>query len=216
MTVEEINSRVKSLNAVVHKKNEERQMLLGRKQALEAQYNEMVQKYKAETGVDLTVTSLEDEVNRVVVEKTEQVQKLERVIALIDAGNYTEAENLINSSNPSSGVVQNETVPVSSQTEETKVETEPVVQQTQPVEEKTTPVVQETAPVEEKPTPVVQETVAVEQKTAPVAEPKVAPPVGDVVAPPISKPTGVTPPKSPVNSFSAILGGSAFKPNNGN
>lgn len=209
MTVEEINSRVKSLNAVVHKKNEERQMLLGRKQALEAQYNEMVQKYKAETGVDLTVTSLEDEVNRVVAEKTEQVQKLERVIALIDAGNYTEAENLINSSNPSSGVVQNETASVPAQTVETKVATEPV-------EEKSTPVVQETAAVVTQPTPVVEQPKPVVTEPTPVAEPKVAPPVGDVVAPPISKPTGVTPPKSPVNSFSAILGGSAFKPNNGN
>lgn len=216
MTVEEINSRVKSLNAVVHKKNEERQMLLGRKQALEAQYNEMVQKYKEETGVDLTVTSLEDEVNRVVTEKTEQVQKLERVIALIDAGNYTEAENLINSSNPDSVVAQNETAPVSSQTEEVKVATKPVEEKSTPVAQETAPVVEKPTPVVTEPTPVVQETVAVEQKTAPVVEPKVAPPVGDVVAPPISKPTGVTPPKSPVNSFSAILGGSAFKPNNGN
>lgn len=211
MTIDEINSKIKSLNAIVHKKNEERQILIGKMQALESQYKKLVEQYKVETGVDLTQVSIDDEVARVIAEKTSQVEKLEKMIALIDAGQYTEAESLINESVGVDSTVSTQTTTVVEEATSEVKEAEAVSVPTVSDVVAPTTVVNNTSSEVDKPISEVKET---------VSEPvKVAPPVSDVVAPPLSKPSsplGVSAPKKPVSSFSDILGGSAFVPNNGN
>lgn len=119
-TVAEINQRIAVAKAESKRINDLRQVNIGKKQALEAQLSTALAQYKADFGVALTPETLKAEIDRVTVEKEQEVSHIEQMLSLINQGKYDEAQAI---ANPDS-VKPAETVDTQPQT---TVATEPVV-----------------------------------------------------------------------------------------
>lgn len=251
MDVKQLNSRIAVVNGVVAKLNNERQINIGRRTTLSDQLTQAIKAYQDAYGVELTEENIDSEMSKIVQEKDQEVAVLERVIQLVNEGQYEEVNRLL-------GVLDK------SEKEESVDAVAEAGAVTSPVDAVSSPVgAVETA---ERPTGnlgAVERPAPVLQTKAPVAEPKPTPP-------PIAKPTspsgmlsglGVpmdfeeddTPParpplssldmgdtvegngfnlgqsddvedskpapppaigggKQPIKSFSAIIGGSQFRP----
>ena len=94
MNLNEINSRIAVINAESKRLNNERQINIGKREALEKQLNEAFALYEKNYGVKLTIETLEQEVNRVVSDKNTEISRIEQMLNLIKSGNYDEANKL--------------------------------------------------------------------------------------------------------------------------
>lgn len=184
METGQINQRIAVLNAESKRLNNERAVNIGKKETLQKQLDEALAHYKTTYGVELTEANLQSEINRVSGDKIKEIEKIETVLNLIKAGQYDEANALVNGTPTQieTPVTQTET-PVSQSTIQTET---PVAQPETPV----APVVQPQPTASAQ--PVVTETVP----TPPVIETPVAtPPVMESVpTPPVIETPVATPP----------------------
>lgn len=100
----ELLQKISSVNAQVQTLNKERQVNLGKKQALETQLSTAIANYKASYGVDLTPETVEAEYNKVLAEKQAEVTKLETTLSAIKQGNFEEAQVEVQQTNTVSPV----------------------------------------------------------------------------------------------------------------
>lgn len=237
MELQQINQRIAVVNGESKRLNNERQVLIGKRQTLEKQLSDLLSAYKNDYGVELTIDTIGAEVERVAKLKEEEVSAVETMLALIREGRYDDAEKMASGGVfHSQGVAQEVDTPAAS-TEEFAQEPEPA-----PAAPPTfTPTAPEPAPAA-PPTfaPPVSHTEPVEPSipaapptfappTSP-STPPVAPPTGDRPAPPppISKPKahlgasklGASPTVDSAQqpgalSFQAVLSGKAFNPQEG-
>ena len=233
MSLEAVKQRIAVANAQCASLNNTRQVNIGKKETLTKQLEGYIAEYKTKYGVELTAeNNIQEEIDRVLALKEQEVTKLETLIQYIKEGRYAEAEALA-TGNP----IQEEK-PVA----ETTPVQETFVQQTmQFVQEEVAPTPQVglntsipmveptqnvpfTAPVS---MPVQQVAPATPQITQPVEEQVVLPkpplpptsPLGQAMVgftpvggapmgmPSVSPPTGM--PKPPTD-FKSILSGSDF------
>lgn len=234
-TIDEIKKRIAVANGETKRLNNERQVSIGRRDTLTEQLSSMLEKYNQTYGVALTKENIDSELERVTAEKEQEVTKIEQVLTLINSGNYTEAQNIVDGkeSTPVQEQQTEQTAPPAQPVEPVQmslqIDTPPVAQET-PVAPPTAP----TAPVPPvAPTaPVPPATpVAPTQPTAPVppmpSSPVATPPVNDTgidaldgfsapagnVTPPPAMPADTPSNPAPPTSFGAILNGTAFNPN---
>lgn len=240
-TVAEINQRIAVAKAESKRINDLRQMNIGKKQALEAQLSTALAQYKADFGVALTPETLKAEIDRVTVEKEQEVSRIEQMLSLINQGKYDEAQAIANpdSVKPAETVDTQPQTTVATESVVTPQVASPVAQpQVAPVSESvsTTPTqVAETSVNTGITPPEVVGAPPVIGVTHTVSQTQVAPPPQtkmnltgidaledfDTPAPPVHtepKPVNTQTEsvgEPPITSFSAILGGSQFAPNTG-
>ena len=196
--INELRQRIAVANSESKRLNSERAINLGKKDTLTKQLDTALKSYNEKYGKNITINTLNAELEAVTIAKEQEVKTIEAIIDAINSGNYEEANKLSGVVTKSEGV--------------TPAISEPVV--AQPVVEPVTqPVVEPVIP--SAPTPV-----APPVANTPVAPTPVAPPTApsglNMPTPPslsgldISVPdTNPAPP-----SFQAIIGGTAFDLNN--
>lgn len=180
MNVEQLNSRIATVNAETKRLNNERQTNIGRRNELSDQLNKALVRYKETYGVELTIDNLDAEVARVAQLKEQEISTVEQVLALIREGRYEEARVLCEGKQETAEHVQQEVMQsaMDDMAQEVSQPVAPVVQESVP----TTPVApQPTAPIADA-TPV-----------APVAPATPVAPVTQPAAPVASQPTPVVP-----------------------
>ena len=199
--INELRQRIAVANSESKRLNSERAINLGKKDTLTKQLDTALKSYNEKYGKNITINTLNAELEAVTIAKEQEVKTIEAIIDAINNGNYEEANKLSGVVTKSEGVTPAISEPVVAQPVVEPV-TQPVVEPvTQPVVE---PVTQPDTPV--APTPVAPTPVA----------PPTAPSGLNMPTPPslsgldISVPdTNPAPP-----SFQAIIGGTAFDLNN--
>ena len=212
--INELRQRIAVANSESKRLNSERAINLGKKDTLTKQLDTALKSYNEKYGKNITINTLNAELEAVTIAKEQEVKTIEAIIDAINNGNYEEANKLSGVVTKSEGVTPAISEPVVAQPVVEPV-TQPVVEPvTQPVVEPVTqPVVEPVMP--SAPTPV-----APPVANTPVAPTPVAPPTApsglNMPTPPslsgldISVPdTNPAPP-----SFQAIIGGTAFDLNN--
>lgn len=235
--INELNQKIAILNADSQRVNNERAVNIGKHDTLSKQLDTAIKSYNEKYGKNITVETLEQEINAVTSAKEKEIADIEAVLNAIKSGDYAKANELSNGvaevSEPTQVVTPAVTEPA--QVEPAQTVATPV-QVTTPVTE---PAQTVATPAQVATPPVVSELIA-----PPVVEPMVSepitPPVIEPIAPPMVEPAQVTPPPvitpppmaEPVTpppimtpppvvtpppvateapkSFSAILGGTAF------
>lgn len=232
MELSSITERIAVVNGESKRLNNQRQVLIGKKQTLENQLSSLLAAYKKDYGVELTVETLESEIQRVSAMKEAEVSSIEAMLGLIKAGQYEDAEKMAKSMEPGEAQVEAPTgvVPESVPQDVTSVTQ---MQPTQSVQEQA-----ESAPVSAEPakapvgppTPQPAPPVTPPTFTRP-PEPATPPVEDDIPAPPppvpkkavptapsvpstpkIGVPPAVSAPAPGTLSFQAILSGQAFHP----
>ena len=228
-----IEDKISVINAETARLNTQRNQNIGRQETLKKQLSDACELYKKNYGVELTAENLQSELLSVTKKKEEEISKIEQILSLINAGNITEANKL-------AGVEVVDATHVSqeiTQSASDDIATPPVAPSVPPtVETPVAPPVSEvvTPPVQDVVTPPIPEVVAppVAPPTPPKAQTQVLtgadsldvgmpalegfskPSLGSITPPPkVESQDAPTPPKSPVQDFSAILNGTAFMPN---
>ena len=112
MSVVELREKMSVLNAEVTKINSLRNQNLGKKETLERQCKEMLDSYKAKFGVDLTPDTVSAELEKVMQEKSKEVNILSSVIEALSTGDYDRANAIIEASKeaPVTEIASGETV----------------------------------------------------------------------------------------------------------
>lgn len=95
MDIKELNQKIAEVNQKIVAVSNERTKNLGKRETLEKQYAQAIEVYKAKYGVELTPDTLANEVASVTAEKTAQLEKAEKALSLIDAGDFGAAEELL-------------------------------------------------------------------------------------------------------------------------
>ena len=167
MTLAELNKKIAGINASVQRVNNERQVNMGKYEALKSQLDDALIKYNDTYGVSLNPGNLSEEVERVSKELTSQVEKMEAALEKINQKDYAGAEAIL-------GVAPEETPKSEAPTFVPVAEQAPPVQDTIPLEE-TVPAEEpiQTPPVFQKP-PIAEK--SVEQPASastPAPEPEV-------------------------------------------
>lgn len=201
----ELLQKISSVNAQVQTLNKERQVNLGKKQALETQLSNAIANYKASYGVDLTPETVEAEYNKVLAEKQAEVAKLETTLSAIKQGNFEEAQVEVQQANTVSPVNSvevpqtqpNITQPTSVEMPQANAVPPARVEQTHVVAPTTAP-----APHVEAPTPQ-PVTVPISQAAAPTPAPA---PTQQTMTP-----VSNTPVSAPPINFNSILSGTDFQ-----
>ena len=197
--INELRQRIAVANSESKRLNSERAINLGKKDTLTKQLDTALKSYNEKYGKNITINTLNAELEAVTIAKEQEVKTIEAIIDAINNGNYEEANKLSGVVTKSEGV--------------TPAISEPVVAQPVAPTSVTQPVVEPVMP--SAPTPV-----APPVANTPVAPTPVAPPTApsglNMPTPPslsgldISVPdTNPAPP-----SFQAIIGGTAFDLNN--
>ena len=213
--INELRQRIAVANSESKRLNSERAINLGKKDTLTKQLDTALKSYNEKYGKNITINTLNAELEAVTIAKEQEVKTIEAIIDAINNGNYEEANKLSGVVTKSEGVTPAISEPVVAQpvapTSVTQTVAQPVAQPV--VEPVTQPVVEPVIP--SAPTPV-----APPVANTPVAPTPVAPPTApsglNMPTPPslsgldISVPdTNPAPP-----SFQAIIGGTAFDLNN--
>ena len=217
--INELRQRIAVANSESKRLNSERAINLGKKDTLTKQLDTALKSYNEKYGKNITINTLNAELEAVTIAKEQEVKTIEAIIDAINSGNYEEANKLSGVVTKSEGVTPAISEPVVAQPVVEPV-TQPVVEPvTQPVVEPVTqPVVEPVIP--SAPTPVAPPVANTPVAPTPVAPTPVAPPTApsglNMPTPPslsgldISVPdTNPAPP-----SFQAIIGGTAFDLNN--
>jgi hypothetical protein len=195
----ELLQKISSVNAQVQTLNKERQVNLGRKQALETQLSNAIANYKASYGADLTPETVEIEYNKVLAEKQAEVVKLETTLSAIKQGNFAEAETTM-------GITPTEPAP----------QTQPAPQPEMPHMTPPPMVAPQTAPQVEIPQSPPSVTVPISQAAAPAPQavapaPQIAEPTPHAPTAPAMTPISDTPISAPPINFNSILSGTDFQ-----
>lgn len=213
--INELRQRIAVANSESKRLNSERAINLGKKDTLTKQLDTALKSYNEKYGKNITINTLNAELEAVTIAKEQEVKTIEAIIDAINNGNYEEANKLSGVVTKSEGVTPAISEPVVAQpvapTSVTQTVAQPIAQPV--VEPVTQPVVEPVMP--SAPTPV-----APPVANTPVAPTPVTPPTApsglNMPTPPslsgldISVPdTNPAPP-----SFQAIIGGTAFDLNN--
>lgn len=94
MDLKSINARIGAVNAESQRLNSVRQVNIGKRDTLNNQLNVALAQYKEKYGVELTVDSIQEELERVVREKEEEVSRIEQMISCINTGDFAGANRL--------------------------------------------------------------------------------------------------------------------------
>ena len=190
----ELLERIGTANAKCGKLNEELRVREGKRQAFSTQLETAIADYKAKYGVDITPATIDEELARVSQSVEADLKDLEDLIALIESGQYDEANAFVGGAKEAS----EQTTPVAEEpVQSTPVATEPV--QTTPVQ--TTEPVQ---PVQSTPVQPVQNTPVQPMISQPVMAQPTAPvhtePVQSTSTQPVAPSTPIAPvhPSTPV------------------
>ena len=218
----ELLERIGTANAKCGKLNEELRVREGKRQAFSTQLETAIADYKAKYGVDITPATIDEELARVSQSVEADLKDLEDLIALIESGQYDEANALVGGTEEASA----QTTPVV----EEPVQSAPVI--TEPVQTAPVQATEPVQPMQSTPVqPVVSQPVAA-QPTAPVhTEPVQNTPVKPVVpstpVAPVHPSTPVVPnvplqptmgqpaaPSTPLSGVDSMLGGAlaGFQP----
>lgn len=229
MSIEEIRNKISVINAETARLNTQRNQNIGRQETLKKQLSDACELYKKNYGVELTAENLQSELLSVTKKKEEEISKIEQILSLINAGNITEANKLagvevVDATHVSQEITQSAsddmvTPPVAPSVPPT-VETPVSEVVTPPVQDVVTPPIPEVvAPPVAPPTPPKAQTQVLTGADSldvgmPALEGFSKPSLGSITPPPkVESQDAPTPPKSPVQDFSAILNGTAFMPN---
>jgi hypothetical protein len=220
----ELLQKISSVNAQVQTLNKERQVNLGKKQALETQLSTAIANYKASYGVDLTPETVEAEYNKVLAEKQAEVAKLETTLSAIKQGNFEEAKEEVQQANVNVSQSANVEMP---QVQPTKVEMSQAQVQPTMVEVPQTNVTQPARVEMPQAQPNVAPPTRVEQTQVVAPAPHVEAPTPQPVTVPISQATAPTPAPAPTQqtmtpvsstpvsappiNFNSILSGTDFQ-----
>ena len=93
-TVAELNQRIAVANAESKKINNERNINLGKKQTLETQLKQALEKYEKDFGVKLTLETLQAETEKVMQAKEAELVKVEQMLVAIQNGEYKQADEV--------------------------------------------------------------------------------------------------------------------------
>lgn len=196
MELSQIKQRIAVVNAESKRLNNERQVNIGKREALERQLSDALNKYNSTYNTSITADTLQAEMQRIVTAKETELVSIEQVLNLIKTGDFKGAEALI---------LKSKGVEVPEATAEA-----PVVKPEETVVPPTTEVVPPTVePQVAQPTvaPQVAPTIEtpVTAPSAPVLEAPVAPPMSQVTpptvhaVPPTSQVLSPTTPVAPPN-----------------
>jgi hypothetical protein len=192
MELSQIKQRISVVNAESKRLNNERQVNIGKREALERQLSDALNKYNSTYNTTITADTLQAEMQRIITAKEAELVSIEQVLNLIKTGDFKGAEALILKSK---GVEAPEAI---AETPAVELE-ETVVPPTAEVVPPTTTAVPSATEVVP---PVVEPQVAQPTvPTAPVLETPVAPPMTQVTPPTVhtAPPTAqVLPPTTPV------------------
>lgn len=94
MSIEEIRSRISVINTETAKLNNQRNQNIGRQETLKKQLRDAFELYKKNYGVELNESNLKAELDTVTKRKEEELNKIERILSLINSGNIEEANKL--------------------------------------------------------------------------------------------------------------------------
>lgn len=95
MDINELKAKIDMLNKRSAQVNTVRNQNIGKRETLKAQCTELFKQYNEKYGVSLTPETLNAEIQSVMTEKAEEVNKLESVLAAVDAGDYNRANALL-------------------------------------------------------------------------------------------------------------------------
>lgn len=202
MELQQINQRIAVVNSESKRLNNERQVLIGKRQTLEQQLSDLLATYEKDYGVKLTIDTIEAEVARVSALKEEEVSGVEMMLDLIKAGRYEEAERI------ASGAVDSHGIPVEpAQTAVPAQQTATVADdgavKAERVEDET-PIPASNPPVGDvPPAPPPQQSAGAPVPPDPVGKPP-APPTFAPPAPPVFAPPAEVAPPSPPAGQSAV------------
>lgn len=90
-----LSQRIDAVNKQITAVNIERNRNIGKREALERQYEALTAEYKEKYGVSLTAENLAAEVKAVTEEKNAEVEKIEKALQCISAGQFDEAEFIL-------------------------------------------------------------------------------------------------------------------------
>lgn len=93
--INELESRIKSVNANIAKLNSERNSNLARKKVYEEEFNKGCAEYNAKYGTSIDLSNIKEEYSRVQDYFTTKVGEMEQVIALVKEGRVAEAEAIL-------------------------------------------------------------------------------------------------------------------------
>lgn len=198
----ELLERIGTANAKCGKLNEELRVREGKRQAFSTQLETAIADYKAKYGVDITPATIDEELARVSQSVEADLKDLENLIALIESGQYDEANAFVGGAEEASAqATQVAEEPI----QRTPVATEPVqttpVQVTEPVQPmQSTPV----QPVQDTPVQPVQNTPVQPTVSQPVVSQPTTPvhtePVQNVPVQPVAPSIPIAPvhPSAPV------------------
>lgn len=182
-TIEEVRNRLEVANSRVKTLNDERSKNQGQRETLEKQLQTALENYNKAYGVNLTVDSIDAEIQSVLAKKEQEVQNIEAILSAISSGNYDEARRLAGETvdETTQNSQQSETVASLPSSGEVNTDNSAVAQQT----------VAQAAPQS------VQESIPTPQ---PTSQPEPQPQPQSVSAPVgVSAPTGVGSPMPPTS-----------------
>jgi hypothetical protein len=187
MELAQLNQRIAVANAESKRLNQERAVNMGKRQTLEKQLNDAIALYNQTYGTSISVNDLNNEIQRVAVEKEQEVSNIETVLGLIKEGKFDEAQTKV------SGVVEQ---PQVAPTPSVEPVAEPTPAPTPVMPTFTKPVVEEPVitPQVAMPTP---ESVVAPHIPTPTPEPVPTPPTMPTFTKPVVEEPVATPPTAP-------------------
>lgn len=189
----ELLERIGTANAKCGKLNEELRVREGKRQAFSTQLETAIADYKAKYGVDITPATIDEELARVSQSVEADLKDLESLIALIESGQYDEANAFVGGTEEASAQA---TPVVEEPVQSTPVATEPI--QTEPVQatESVQPV--QNTPVQNTPVQPAQSTPVQPVISQPVSSQPTAPVHTEPVQPMQSAPVQPVAPSTPI------------------
>lgn len=206
-----LSQRIDAVNKQITAVNIERNRNIGKREALERQYEALTAEYKEKYGVSLTAENLAAEVKAVTEEKNAEVEKIEKALQCISAGQFDEAEFILTGKHTEvekNVGINGEAVVAQSEPAQPKVLDTPITAETGVSENVTvastaTQSFETVEPAVSAP-PFVG--VAREESVTPPSFAEPTPPVSTppVATPPVATPPVSTPPSSVPNTASAV------------
>lgn len=226
MNINELKSKIENLNEQVKELNLIRERNLSKKEMLTESFNKSCEEYKNKYGKEITAENIKEELELVANEKQEEVNKVEKIIEYIKAGDVSSANKLM-------GVVEEEKPVIVSQQPTVNTEQPKQSAYVQPAVEPQPTVAnipQEPQQTIAQPTvadiPQVYQPQPIEMPQQPIQEPTIPQPVQEpqpVEDMPHVAPPSFSKPKEPVNTepqvninpaggWGAILNNTPFSP----
>lgn len=103
MDIQVLLQRIEHVNAESQRLANERNINLGKRNALEKQLTEALGEYNRKYGTSVTVDTIEEELQKVYNEKEKEVALIEEALHLVDSGDFAGAERVLGVA-PSTGM----------------------------------------------------------------------------------------------------------------